>query len=147
MNIRLAAIVLPALLLGGCFLQDTASVELDGRDNAITLKRTQAWPWDSLLQVEVIMRRYPDCNAGGTIEDVARDAKLSLYAPAATGGPLLLRAGKRHYSINPANCAVVKLKDAPEERGPKAGTFQEQDGKFQYQPAPAKAPEADDATP
>lgn len=145
MNLRRALPLIPPLLLGGCLLQDTASVELDGRDNAITLKRTQTWPWDSDLQVEVIMRRYPDCNAGGTIEDVARDAKLSLYAPAASGGPLLLRTGKRYYSVNPANCAVAKLKDAPEERGSKAGTFQEQDGKFQYLPAPAKAPEAEDA--
>lgn len=120
-------------------------MELDGRDNAITLKRTQAWPWDSDLQVEVIMRRYPDCNAGGTIEDVARDAKIALYAPAADG-VLLLRTGKRYYSINPATCNVVKLKDGPEERGPKAGTFQEQDGTFQYLPAPAKASEADDAS-
>jgi hypothetical protein len=140
---RRLALLLP-LILSGCLLQDTASVELDGRDNAITLKRTQTWPWDSDLQVEVIMRRYPDCNAGGTIEDVARDARIALYAPA-TDGALLLRTGKRYYSVNPANCAVQKLKEAPEERGPKAGTFQEQDGKFQFVPAPAKAPDAEDA--
>jgi hypothetical protein len=116
---RLIALLLP-LFLAGCLLQDTASVELNGRDNAITLKRTQKWPWDSLLQVEVIMRRYPDCNAGGTISDVARDAKIAIYRPASAGAPLVLRTGKRFFSVNPANCAVLGLKDAPEERGEKA---------------------------
>ncbi|MBI5330811.1 MAG: hypothetical protein HZB71_09390 [Betaproteobacteria bacterium] len=144
MTARLFAFVIaPALLLAGCFLQDTASVELNGRDNAITLKRTQQWPWDSDLQVEVIMRRMPDCNAGGTIEDVAHDAKLFLYY-ATENGVFLLKTGKRHYSVNSENCKVTRLKEAPEERGDKIGTFAEKDGVFQFAPAPAKTPGADE---
>lgn len=140
MTARLAAAIAIALFLTGCFLQDTASVELNGRDNAITLKRTQQWPWDSDLQVEIIMRRMPDCNAGGTIEDVAHDAKLFLYY-ATEDGSFLLKTGKRYFNVNSGNCKVTRLKEAPEERGDKIGAFMEKDEVFQFVPAPPKTPD------
>ena len=143
MSARLAYLALPALLLSGCFLQDTASYPLDGRDHAITVKRTQRWPWDSTLVVEVIVRRQSECTAGGSFEDVTHDAKLLVYR-AAEDQHLLVKTGKRYFNVDTYNCRVDRMKEAPEERGDKLGTFMEKDDTFQFVPAPPRAPGTDE---
>jgi hypothetical protein len=126
--------VFPLLpLLGGC-LQDTASYTLGDREHAITLVRNQTWPWQSTLNMEVMVLRKPDCNGGGTIPQVERDASLGLYrAPDEYPEPLfLLKVDQRVYALSTLSCRLQPFEKAPDELGQKLGQFVEKDGKFQF---------------
>lgn len=125
--------VLSVLSLSGC-LQDSASYAFPEKDHAITLVRNQPWFWLDSANIEVIAIRLPDCNDGITLEDVPRDAKLTLYrAPDEYPEPIfILKTGKRHLAISTQSCGVQKFKEAPADLGESLGQFQEKDGKFQF---------------
>ena len=73
----LVAAALP--LLAGC-VNDAASYMIGGdRHNAITLMRTQKWPWDDTVVLSVVAERQPDCLGGAEIQHVPMDAPLVLH--------------------------------------------------------------------
>jgi len=126
-------LIVPVLpLLGGC-LQDSTSYEVSARDHAITLVRNQMFPWSDIA-VEVIVMRWPDCNAGGRIEGVSQEDKFTLYkAPDEYPEPIfMLKTGKQVFALSDQSCRVQKFEEAPDELGEKLGTFAEKDGKFQF---------------
>jgi hypothetical protein len=125
--------LLAVFSLTGC-LQDSASYAFPEKDHAITLVRNQPWFWLDSANIEVIAIRLPDCNDGITLEDVPRDAKLTLYrAPDEYPEPIfILKTGKRHLAISTQSCGVQKFKEAPADPGESLGQFQEKDGKFQF---------------
>lgn len=125
--------VLGVLSLTGC-LQDSASYAFPEKDHAITLVRNQPWFWLDTANIEVIAIRLPDCNDGITLDDVPREAKLTLYrAPDDYPEPIfILKTGKRHLAISTQSCGVQKFKEAPADLGESLGQFREKDGKFQF---------------
>jgi hypothetical protein len=128
--------VLPLLalpFLAGCF-QDTASYSLGARDHALTLVRNQTFPWQSTIDVSVIMTRMPDCNGGGDVKDIPEDSTFVLYkAPDEYPEPLLLlKIGQRVFAVSDQSCRLQEFEAAPDNLGEKLGTFQIQDDKFQF---------------
>lgn len=137
--LRWAGLGLACLALAGC-LQDAASYPLPGEDHAITLIRNQTWPWQDGVDVDVAIMRKPDCNGGGRILAVPRDAALSLYqAPPVYAEPLLvLKTGARYFAVSSTSCRLQEFKEEPDAVGKKLGEFVERDGRFQFIAAGAK---------
>lgn len=120
-------------LLAGCF-QDTASYTLGAREHAITLVRNQTWPWQSTVEVSVMVTRMPECNGGGVIDAVPEDAAYALYrAPDEYPEPiLLLKTDGRVFAVSTQSCRLQEFEEAPDDLGEKLGQFQEVDGKFRF---------------
>lgn len=138
--LRWLGLGLACLPLAGC-LQDAASYPLPGEDHAITLIRNQTWPWQDGVDVDVAIMRMPECNGSGRILAVPRDAPLSLYqAPPEYAEPLLiLKTGTRYFAVSSTSCRMQEFKEEPDDDGKKLGEFVEQDGRFQFVAAGAKA--------
>lgn len=120
-------------LLAGCF-QDTASHSLGARDHAITLMRSQTWPWSSTVDVTVIAARMPECNGGGNIEEVPETAEFVLFrAPEEYPEPIfMLKVGQRVFAISTQSCRLQEFQEKPDNLGQRLGTFMVKDGKFQF---------------
>lgn len=119
--------------LAGCF-QDTASYSLGARDHAITLVRSQTWPWASTVDVSVIAMRMPECNGGGNIQGVPEGASYVLYrAPDEYPEPIfMLQVEKRVFAVSTQSCRLQEFKQAPDSLGQKLGAFMVKDGKFRF---------------
>lgn len=120
-------------LLAGC-LQDTASYAVDARDHAITLVRNQVWPWQSSVDVEVMVLRMPECNGGGSIKAVPEDAVYSLYrAPDEYAEPIfMLKVEQRVFAVSTQSCRLQEFSQMPDALGQELGQFKVMDGKFQF---------------
>lgn len=120
-------------LLAGC-LQDTASFAVDARDHAITLVRNQVWPWESTVDVEVMVLRMPECNGGGSIKAVPEDAVYSLYrAPDEYPEPIfMLKVEQRVFAVSTQSCRLQEFGQMPDNLGQALGQFKVVDGKFQF---------------
>jgi len=127
----LALLILP--FLSGC-LQDTASYTLGARDHALTLVRNQTWPFQSTLDLSVMISRMPDCNGGGDIKGLPEDSEFVLYrAPDEYPEPLLmLKAGNRVFAISDQSCRMQEFKEMPDNLGEKLGVFTAKEGTFQF---------------
>ena len=135
---RLLTLAAPALL-AGCAL-DTSSYVLAPPDHAITLARYQNWFWQNELYVDVTALGLPECQGGGRIEQVPRDAELILYrAPEDYAEPLfILRLDERYYAVSTQSCRMQAFAQPPADSGVELGRFAERDGGFRFVPATAK---------
>jgi len=131
---RLCALLVP-LALAGC-AQDAASYLIDVDDHAITLARQQDWFWQDTLSINVTAMRLPECQGGGRLDRVPRDAELILYrAPEVYAEPLfILRLDERHYAISTQSCRMQAFEQAPADPGIELGRFAERDGSFRFRP-------------
>lgn len=120
-------------LLAGCF-QDTASHILGARDHAITVVRSQTWPWQSTVEASIIVVRMPECQGGMPIKEVPEDATYELYrAPDAYAEPMfMLKVNERVFAVSTQSCRVQEFQQRPDDLGERLGDFMVRDGKFQF---------------
>lgn len=120
-------------LLAGCF-QDTASHILGPRDHAITVVRSQTWPWQSTVEASIIVVRMPECQGGKPIKEVPEDAVYELYrAPDEYAEPLfMLKVNERVFAVSTQSCRVQEFQQRPDDLGARLGDFMVRDGRFQF---------------
>ncbi|MBL8502422.1 MAG: hypothetical protein JNL78_03200 [Rhodocyclaceae bacterium] len=148
-----ALYLLPAaLLLGGC-LNDTASLRLGANDHALTLQARQPYFWSQAVELEAVMSRQPDCHRRSRLDKVTlSEVTVDVFRPEAgeyAEPILILRQGANAYAVSTANCELQKFKAPPAKPGTRLGTFQrEGEKKLKYVAAPlAPAAPASAATP
>jgi hypothetical protein len=143
--------LLAALITGvltGCGSSETASLVIDGPDTALTLERIKPYIWSDAWQLQLVVRRFPDCQRRHNLADAPDGFKVELYSPAP--GAFIIKQGKRWYVTDLKSCNLQTFKEAPPEPGMPVGTFVEKDGTLRFQkapqspvePAPASAPAA-----
>ncbi len=137
MRIRLMLIALP--LLGGC-VNETASLQFAGPDNALTLQARQAWFWRKEADLEVVMSRQPDCQRRSRL-DAAAPGEIAVDVLRPDEGEfaepiLVLRQGDRHYAVSMRNCEMQRFMAPPQKPGTLLGTFRLEGGKLKYAAAP-----------
>jgi hypothetical protein len=136
------AVGLAAAVLAGCGSSDTASFMIDGSDTALTLERIKPYAWSDGWELELIVRRNPDCQRRHTLKAATSDApKVELYTPEPY--VFIVRQAKRWYVTDMKTCQLQAFKEAPPLPGTLVGVFQEKDGilKFVLEPQ-AKPAEA-----
>lgn len=134
-------LLIPLLpLLGGCF-QERASYMVAPPEHGITVTRSQDWPWQSSVEVAVVVQRLPECSGGGSIAAVPEDAALTLYrAPDEYAEPIfMLQAGERVFAVSTLSCRMQAFAAAPANLGQRLGSFAVRDGRFQFVPAADEA--------
>lgn len=152
---KFAAIVLPLALLpflAGC-VNDAASFQIEGKDNALTLIREQRWFWKPEVDLSVTASRLPDCQRRHQMGIAPIEASVEVWQ---TGpGTFLLKRGKLVYLAETQTCEgfqKVDVDQLPGGMGNKLGVFQVQGGKLSFvpappPPAPAPAPAPVDGVP
>lgn len=136
---KFAAILLPLALLpvlAGC-VNDAASFQIEGKDNALTLVREQRWFWKPEVDLSVTASRLPDCQRRHPMGVAPVDASVEVWQ---TGpGTFLLKRGKLVYLAETQTCEgfqKVDVDQLPGGMGNKLGVFQVQGGKLSFVPAP-----------
>jgi hypothetical protein len=126
---------LAAMLLAGCGSDDTASLMIDGNDTALTLERFKPYLWSDEWQLQLIVRRFPECQRRHKL-NAASDAafKMELFTPAP--GAFIIRQGKRWYVTDLKSCELQAFKEPPPEPGTPVGSFAEKDGVLRFVKAP-----------
>jgi hypothetical protein len=127
--------LLAFLPLAGC-IQDSSSYAFPEKDHAITLIRSQDWPWRDTLDIDVAVVRLPECDGGLSIRSVPLKAEISLFkAPDDYAEPIfILRVERRHFAVSTQSCKVQEFKETPPDPGVKLGAFREKDGKLAFVP-------------
>ncbi|HEX8989485.1 MAG TPA: hypothetical protein VF816_16125 [Rhodocyclaceae bacterium] len=125
-----------AAALAGCGSTDTASLVIDGPDTALTLERTRDFAWSSDWQLQLVVRRFPDCQRRHNLASTAAATlKVELFSPAP--GAFILKQGKRWYVTDLKTCDLQAFKEPPPEPGTPVGAFVERDGELRFVKAPA----------
>ena len=134
---KVSAVLLPGLaaaLLTGCGASDTASLMLDGSDTALTLERVKHYAWSEGWNLELIVRRNPECQRRHILKPTTGDApKIEVYTP--EPGAFIVRQGKRWYVTELKSCQLQAFKEPPPAPGRLVGVFQEKDGAFKFVPS------------
>lgn len=126
---------LATLALAGCGSSDTASLVIDGPETALTLERIKPYVWSGAWQLQLVVRRFPDCQRRHNLADAAPDGfKMDLYSPAP--GAFIIKQGKRWYVADLKSCDLQAFKEPPPEPGAPVGAFLEKDGILRFQKAP-----------
>lgn len=125
-------------LLTAC-INDSASYMIDGSSNAVTLIRQQRWLWDKKVDAAVVVARLPECQRRHPLGQISPQAKVELWQPGP--GTYLLRQDNRLILTETQTCEGWQTLEAepPGGLGRQIGTFQAQDGKLKFVPAPAPA--------
>lgn len=140
---KLRAILCLALLpfVGGC-INDAASLQIEGREHALTLVREQKWFWDNTVQLYVVAARLPECQRRHALTPAsASQATVEVFMP----GPntYVLRQGARLYLVETRTCEGFQKLDAepPGGLGVRIGTFRESGDRLRFvaEAPPAKA--------
>lgn len=133
---RLRALV-PALLLAltGCGSSETASFLIDGNQTALTLERTKPYAWSKGWELDLTVRRNPECQRRHRLKAAASDAlKVELFTPESY--VFIVRQGKRWYVTELKSCQLQAFEEAPPEPGTPVGAFLMAQGKFAFVPKP-----------
>ncbi len=139
---RKTLVLLICVLLAGC-VNDTASFYIDGRDHALSLRRQQAYFWQSQADIALVAARLPECQRqhplGGAALD---DLKVELFD--AGDGLWNVRMDKRLWQIETEKCTgLTELEYDPKtDLGRPVGAFVVEDGKLIFEAAPAGPAEA-----
>ncbi len=124
-----------AALLAGCGSGDTASLVIDGPDNALTLERVKPYAWSGEWQLQLVVRRFPDCQRRHDLIAASPEGfKMEAFSPAP--GAYVLKQGKHWYVAELKSCNLQAYKEPPPEPGTPVGAFLEQDGTLRFQKAP-----------
>jgi len=127
-------IALAAAVLAGCGSSDTASFMIDGNDTALTLERIKPYVWSEGWELELIVRRNPECQRRHVLKPAAVDApKIELYTPEPY--VFIIKQGKRWYVTEMKTCQLQVFKEAPPLPGTLVGSFQSDDGVLKFVPA------------
>ena len=132
MNLRTGmAAGLAALLLAGCGSSETASFMMDGADTALTLERIKPYAWSEGWELELVVRRNPECQRRHVLKATAgEDPRIELFTPEPY--VFIVRQGKRWYVTEMKNCQFQAFKEAPPQPGKPVGAFEEQDGRLRF---------------
>ena len=134
----LAAGLLTAVL-AGCGSSDTASFMIDGKDTALTLERIKDYAWSEGWELELIVRRYPDCQRRHNLKAASSDApKVDIYTPEPY--VFIIRQAKRWYVTDLKTCQLQAFKEPPPLPGTLVGAFQEKDGVLKFVENPQAKP-------
>lgn len=141
-----AWILLIALPLLAACKNETASLQLSGPDNALTLQMRQAWFWSQEADLEVVMARQPDCQRRSRLDGAAL-AEFSVEVLRPDEGVfaepiLILKQGAKFYAVSTQNCEMQRFKAPPEKPGTLLGTFRLEGEKLKFVAAPAPRPAA-----
>ncbi|MDD5247620.1 MAG: hypothetical protein PHY45_01455 [Rhodocyclaceae bacterium] len=127
---------LAAVLLAGCGRDDTASLMIDGNDTALTLERVKPYVWSDEWDLDLVVRRFPDCQRRHKLNPARGEAfKMDVFAP--EPGVFIVKQGKRWYVTQLKDCDLQAFKEAPPEPGTPVGSFAEKDGVLKFVKAPA----------
>jgi hypothetical protein len=130
----LACVAMLAATLTGCGSSDTASLVIDGPDTAVTLERIRAYAWTSEWELQLIVRRFPECQRRHNLASASQDGfQMDLYSPAP--GAFIIRQGKHWYVADLKSCALQEFKVPPPEPGIPVGAFIEKDGVLRFDKA------------
>jgi hypothetical protein len=125
-----------ATTLAGCGSSDTASLVIDGPDTAVTLERIRAYAWNGEWDLQLIVRRFPECQRRHNLAPAGQDGfKMDLYSPAP--GAFIIKQGKHWYVTDLKSCALQEFKAPPPEPGTPVGAFVEKDGVLRFEKAPS----------
>ena len=131
MRVRHALAVAAAALLTGCGSSHTASFMLDGADTALTLERIKEYAWSEGWELELVVRRNPECQRRHKLKPTMGEApKIELYTPAPN--VFIIKQAKRWYVTDLKSCELQAFKETPPEPGTPVGSFEEQDGVFRW---------------
>lgn len=132
-----AVVLAAAATLAGCGSSQTTSWMIDGNDVAITLERIKPYAWSEKWDVQLIVRRWPECQRRHNLALAGDKLKLEFFSP--EPGAFIIRQGKRWYVTSMKTCELQQFKEPPPEPGPLVGTFSEKDGALNFQMAPQAA--------
>lgn len=125
----LAAVML--LALAGCGSTETASFLIDGSDTALTLERTKAYAWSEGWELDLTVRRNPECQRRHRLKAAATDGlKVDVFTPEPY--VFIIRQGKRWYVTALKSCQLQAFEEPPPAPGTPVGTFQMKAGKFSF---------------
>lgn len=133
-------ILLPALLLGGCFKQST-SYYIGDSDHALTVRAEQRYLWDDEVEVKLVASNMPQCQRQFPLTELPVDElTLELFTPG--DNVYTVRAGTRLWQVDTTNCTQLAA-PAPNALGQPVGVFQLNDEeKMVFEAAaPATAPQ------
>lgn len=129
------------LVLAGCGSSDTASFMLDGNETALTLERIKPYVWSEGWELELVVRRNPECQRRHILKAVPGDVtKVELFTPEPY--VFVIRQGKRWYVTELKSCQLQAFKEAPPEPGTPVGVFQVKNDKFTFVVDPRGRPAA-----
>ena len=121
---------LAVLLLPGCS-KDPAAYMIAGADVAITVERVQPYFWSSGWQLNLIVRRHPECQRRHVMKPTSGGkVRVEVYSP--EPAVYILKQGKRWYVTELRGCGFQMYNEPPPEPGDLLGTFQEKDGVFKF---------------
>ena len=122
---------LTAVALGGCGSSDSASFMIDGSDTALTLERIKPYAWSEDWDLELTVRRNPDCQRRHKLKASNNDAlKVELFTPEPY--VFIIKQGKRWYVTDLKTCQLQAFKEPPPLPGTPAGVFQAKDGALKF---------------
>lgn len=128
---RRIATLTAALLLAGCGSSETASFMIDGSDTAVTLERIKPWMWSEGWELEMTVRRNPECQRRHALKPATGDAvKVELFTPEPY--VFIVRQGKRWYVTELKSCQLQAFKETPPEPGRPVGVFQAKGDRFVF---------------
>lgn len=129
-------LLLPLLGLLSACVNDAASYQINGRDHALTLIRTQQWFWKKSVNLELVAARFPECQRRHAMKPAAnRAAPISVYKLGL--GTYLIEQGPRLYLAETRTCETFQsLDEEPQSgKGQKMGEFRQDDGgKLRFYP-------------
>lgn len=140
---RMATMAAALLTLQGCGSSDSASFMIDGNETAVTLERLKPWAWSEGWELNLTVRRNPECQRRHGLKVAMGEApKVELFTPEPY--VFIIRQGKRWYVTDLKSCRLQAFKEAPPEPGAPVGAFQVKDDKlvFVQDARPRQAPAA-----
>lgn len=137
---KLLGVALPAvamlLALTGCGRSDTASLMLDGSETALTLERIKPYAWSETWDLELIVRRNPDCQRRHKLKKVSVAAPLTVEIFTPESGVFIVRQDKRWYVTDLKSCELQAFKAVPPHPGTPVGAFKVKGEKLGFVRAP-----------
>jgi hypothetical protein len=131
-SLTFTLVVASFMLLAGC-IDDSASLQTDGRERALSLIRNQPVFWQPTLELYLVITRLPECQRRHLLESPdGRDSKIQIFET--ESGTYLLNEGKNWYQADTDACTLeTKQPVAPTEQGKLLGTFEEdENGKLAF---------------
>lgn len=127
------------LALTGCGRSDTASLMLDGSETALTLERIKPYAWSEAWELELIVRRNPDCQRRHRLRPTAKTAlAVEVFTP--ESGVFIVRQDKRWYVTDLKSCELQAFKEEPPHPGTLVGSFRVKGEKLGFVRAPQEPP-------
>lgn len=125
-----------APLLAAC-INDSASYQIDGPSNSLSLIRQQKWLWDKKVDMAMVVARLPDCQRRHPMGKVSPQAKIEVWQPGP--GTFVIRQDGKLILTETQTCEGWQTLEAepPGGLGRQIGTFQEEGGKLRFAPSAA----------